>query len=133
MCKKTVTFAPKIIYFSMMNLSLLLVVLLTAIALVVAAMVIARLISPRSYNKQKAEAYECGIPTRGSSWMQFHTGYYLFAILFLLFDVETVLLFPWATSVRTMGVDGLLTVLFFLVILILGLAYAWKKGALEWK
>jgi NADH-quinone oxidoreductase subunit A len=116
-----------------MNLSLLLVVLLTAIALVVAAMVIARLISPRSYNKQKAEAYECGIPTRGHSWMQFHTGYYLFAILFLLFDVETVLLFPWAASVRAMGVDGLLTVLFFLVVLILGLAYAWKKGALEWK
>jgi NADH-quinone oxidoreductase subunit A len=133
MCKKTVTFAPKITYFSIMNLSLLLVVLLTAVALVVAAMVIARLISPRSYNKQKAEAYECGIPTRGHSWMQFHAGYYLFAILFLMFDVETVLLFPWATSVRAMGVDGLLTVLFFLVVLILGLAYAWKKGALEWK
>jgi NADH-quinone oxidoreductase subunit A len=116
-----------------MNLSLFLVVLLTGITLVVAAMVIARLISPRSYNKQKAEAYECGIPTRGRSWMQFHAGYYLFAILFLLFDVETVLLFPWAVSVREMGVDGLLTVLFFLVILILGLAYAWKKGALEWK
>ncbi|MDR1680226.1 MAG: NADH-quinone oxidoreductase subunit A [Prevotellaceae bacterium] len=114
------------------NLSLLLVVLLTAVALVVAAMVIARLISPRSYNSQKAEAYECGIPTRGRSWMQFHAGYYLFAILFLMFDVETVLLFPWAASVRTMGIDGLLTVLFFLLVLILGLAYAWKKGALEW-
>ncbi|MDR0667795.1 MAG: NADH-quinone oxidoreductase subunit A [Prevotellaceae bacterium] len=114
-------------------LSLFAVVLLTAIALVVAAIVIARLISPRSYNPSKAEAYECGIPTRGRSWMQFHAGYYLFAILFLLFDVETVLLFPWAASVRTMGVDGLLTVLFFLIVLIIGLAYAWKKGALEWK
>jgi NADH-quinone oxidoreductase subunit A len=116
-----------------MNLSLFLVVLLTAIALVVAAMLIARLISPRSYNKQKGEAYECGIPTRGSSWMQFHAGYYLFAILFLMFDVETVFLFPWAVSLRTMGVDGLLTVAFFFVVLVLGLAYAWKKGALEWK
>ena len=54
------------------------------------AMGIARLISPRSYNKQKGEAYECGIPTRGKSWMQFKVGYYLFAILFLMFDVETV-------------------------------------------
>ncbi|MDR3235503.1 MAG: NADH-quinone oxidoreductase subunit A [Prevotellaceae bacterium] len=116
-----------------MNLSLFLVVLLTAIALVVAAMLIARLISPRSYNKQKGEAYECGIPTRGSSWMQFRAGYYLFAILFLMFDVETVFLFPWAVSLRTMGVDGLLTVTFFFVVLVLGLAYAWKKGALEWK
>jgi NADH-quinone oxidoreductase subunit A len=116
-----------------MNLSLFLVVLLTAIALVVAAMVVARLISPRSFNKQKGEAYECGIPTRGSSWMQFHAGYYLFAILFLLFDIETVFLFPWAVSVREMGIDGLLTVIFFLVVLTLGLAFAWKKGALEWK
>jgi NADH-quinone oxidoreductase subunit A len=65
--------------------------------------------------------------------MPFRAGYYLFAILFLMFDVETVFLFPWAVAVREMGIDGLLTVIFFLVVLILGLAYAWKKGALEWK
>ena len=116
-----------------MNLTLFVVVLLTAVVLVVAALGIARWISPRVPNKQKGEAYECGIPTRGSSWMQFKVGYYLFAILFLMFDVETVLLFPWATSVRELGTDGLICVLFFIVILILGLAYAWKKGALEWK
>jgi len=116
-----------------MNLTLFVVVFLTSIVLVVAAMTLARRISPRSYNKQKGEAYECGIPTRGRSWMQFRAGYYLFAILFLLFDVETVFLFPWAVSVQNMGVDGLFTVLFFLVVLVLGLAYAWRKGALEWK
>lgn len=116
-----------------MNLTLLIVVILTAIALVGIARGVARIVSPRSYNRQKGEAYECGIPTRGRSWMQFKAGYYLFAILFLMFDVEAVFLFPWAVTVQDAGIDGLINILFFMVILILGLAYAWRKGALEWK
>jgi NADH-quinone oxidoreductase subunit A len=116
-----------------MYLTLLIVVILTAIALVAVALGIANVISPRSFNPQKGEAYECGIPTRGKSWMQFKVGYYLFAILFLMFDVETVFLFPWAAVVQDLGVYGLVSILFFLIILILGLAYAWRKGALEWK
>ena len=116
-----------------MYFTLLVVVILTAIALVAVALGIARAISPRSYNPQKGEAYECGIPTRGQSWMQIKVGYYLFAILFLMFDVETVFLFPWAAVVQDLGVYGLVSIFFFIVVLILGLAYAWKKGALEWK
>ena len=116
-----------------MYFTLLVVVILTAIALVAVALGIARAISPRSYNPQKGEAYECGIPTRGQSWMQFKVGYYLFAILFLMFDVETVFLFPWAAVVQDLGVYGLVSIFFFIVVLILGLAYAWKKGALQWK
>ena len=116
-----------------MYFTLLVVVILTAIALVAVALGIARAISPRSYNPQKGEAYECGIPTRGQSWMQFKVGYYLFAILFLMFDVETVFLFPWAAVVQDLGVYGLVSIFFLIVALILGLAYAWKKGALEWK
>ncbi len=116
-----------------MNLTLLIVVILTDIALVGIALGVARIVSPRSYNRQKGEAYECGIPTRGRSWMQFKAGYYLFAILFLMFDVEAVFLFPWAVTVQDAGIDGLINILFFMVILILGLAYAWRKGALEWK
>ena len=116
-----------------MNLTLLIVVILTAIALVGIALGVARIVSPRSYKRQKGEAYECGIPTRGRSWMQFKAGYYLFAILFLMFDVEAVFLFPWAVTVQDAGIDGLINILFFMVILILGLAYAWRKGALEWK
>ena len=116
-----------------MNLTLLIVVILTAIALVGIALGVARIVSPRSYNRQKGEAYECGIPTRGRSWMQFKAGYYLFAILFLMFDVEAVFLSPWAVTVQDAGIDGLINILFFMVILILGLAYAWRKGALEWK
>ncbi|MDY3267026.1 MAG: NADH-quinone oxidoreductase subunit A [Phocaeicola sp.] len=111
----------------------LIVVILTAVALVVAAMTIAKLIAPRSFNPQKGEPYECGIPTRGESWVQFRAGYYLFAILFLMFDIETVFLFPWAVVVAEVGVYALVSVGVFLLILVLGLAYAWRKGALEWK
>lgn len=111
----------------------LVVVVITAVALVVAAMTIANLIAPRSYNPQKGEPYECGIPTRGSSRVQFRVGYYLYAILFLMFDIETVFLFPWAVVVEEVGAYSLISAGFFLLVLILGLAYAWKKGALEWK
>ena len=86
-----------------------------------------------SFNPQKGEPYECGIPTRGQSWVQFKVGYYLFAILFLMFDIETVFLFPWAVVVNEVGTYALVCVAFFLLVLILGLAYAWRKGALEWK
>ena len=116
-----------------MSFTLLITAILTGIALVAAGMIVAKLISPRSFNAQKGEAYECGLPTRGRSQTQFKVGYYLFAILFLMFDIETVFLFPWAVVVGEVGIYGLVSVIFFLVVLILGLAYAWKKGALKWE
>ena len=112
---------------------LFITVLLTAVVLVGGAYVVAKLIGPRSYNKLKGELFECGIPTNGSSWLPMNVGYYLFAILFLMFDVETVFLYPWAVVVRTLGAGGLLTIGFFMLVLVFGLAYAWRKGALEWK
>lgn len=105
---------------------------LTGIGLVFAALLIAKLISPKSYSVKKAEPYECGIPTRGESMIQFKAGYYIFAILFLIFDVETVFLYPWAVVTRSLGLSGLLCIGIFMFILILGLAYAWRKGALKW-
>ena len=96
-----------------MNSALFVVVLITGLALVGAALLIAGLISPRSFNPQKGD--------------------YLVAILSLMFDVETVFLFPWAVILKDLGVAGLFNILFFMVILVLGLVYAWKKGALEWK
>lgn len=112
---------------------LALTALLTGVALVALAMWIAGLISPRSFNPQKGEAYECGIPTRGESMSQFHVGYYLFAILFLMFDVETVFLFPWAVIMKSLGTAGIISIAVFFSVLVLGLVYAWRKGALEWK
>ncbi|MCH5326326.1 MAG: NADH-quinone oxidoreductase subunit A [Duncaniella sp.] len=115
------------------NVTLAFVALLTGAALVAAALLIAKLISPSSYNPQKGEAYECGIPTRGESMARFKVGYYLFAILFLMFDIETVFLYPWAVRVRELGASGLTAIAIFFAIIVLGLVYAWRKGALEWK
>ena len=105
---------------------------ITGVFLVFAALLIARLISPRSFSVKKSEPYECGIPTRGQSMIQFKAGYYIFAILFLIFDVETVFLNPWAVVTRSMGPQSLAVIGVFLFILVLGLAYAWRKGALKW-
>jgi NADH-quinone oxidoreductase subunit A len=116
-----------------MYFTFLVTVFITALVLVAGAFVIAKLLGPRSYNPVKGEPFECGIPTRGSSWIPVHIGYYLFAILFLMFDVETVFLYPWAVVVRQAGPLALLTIGFFLLVLVFGLAYAWRKGALEWK
>lgn len=115
------------------NVTLAVVALLTGVALVAIALWLAGLISPRSFNPQKGEAYECGIPTRGESMAQFKVGYYLFAILFLMFDVETVFLYPWAVRVHELGTSGLTAITVFFGIIVLGLVYAWRKGALEWK
>ena len=116
-----------------MNYTLLITVFLTAVVLVLAAYVIAKLIGPRSYNPVKGEPFECGIPTHGSSWIPVSIGYYLFAILFLMFDIETVFLYPWAVVVQKYGAMAVVSIGFFLLVLVFGLAYAWRKGALEWK
>ena len=116
-----------------MDLTLFLVVILTAVFLVVAAWGLDYLLSPRTFNGQKEEAYEIRIQTRANSSMLIKVGYYLFAILFLIFDVEAMFMFPWAVIVREVGVACLFNILFFMLILVLVLAYSWKKGALEWK
>ena len=112
---------------------LLITVILTAAVLVVGAYVVAKLIGPRSYNPVKGQPFECVIPTRGTSWLPTHVGYYLFAILFLVFDIETVFLYPWAVVVKQFGAMALCSIGFFMLVLVFGLAYAWRKGALEWK
>ena len=116
-----------------MNFTLFVAAILTGLGFVFVVTILANLLAPRSYNEQKEEPFESGIPTRGKSWMQFQVGYYLYAILFLMFDVETMFLFPWAVVMKAMGPSGLVAVLFFLFILVLGLAYAWRKGALKWQ
>ena len=104
-----------------MLFTLFITVLITAVFLVVAAYVIAKLIGPRSYNAVKGQPFECGIPTHGSSWLP------------VMFDVETVFLYPWAVVVKLFGPLALATIGFFMLVLVFGLAYAWRKGALEWK
>lgn len=115
------------------NGALSITAVVTGLALVFAALLIAKLISPRSFTVRKSEAYECGIPTRGASMLQFKAGYYIFAILFLLFDVEIVFLYPWSVVMKGMGPQGILCIGIFMFVLVMGLAYAWRKGALKWE
>ena len=96
-------------------------------------MLVSHFLAPKSSNLNKGEAYECGIPTEGASWMQFKAGYYLFAILFLIFEIETVFVFLWALTMKGSGLVAFIEILIFFFILGAGLLYAWKKGALKWE
>jgi len=80
----------------------------------------------------KEQTYECGVETEGTAWVQFNFRYYYFALLFVIFDVEAVFLYPYAVSVERLAVAGFVEVLTFVVVLAIGLAYAWRKNALEW-
>ncbi len=103
-----------------------------AIALVGGTLSLSRLVRPRNPNREKLEAYESGVDPVGSSWSQSQIRYYLFALLFVMFDVEAVFLFPWALRLEAFGVFGLIEMAVFVVILLLGLLYAWRKGVLRW-
>ena len=90
-------------------------------------------LAPKRPNLIKQQTYECGIDTMGSSWIQFKVGYYLFAMLFLIFDVETIFIVPWAVVMKKVGIVAFVEILIFFLILGLGLLYAWKKKALQWE
>ncbi len=111
----------------------IIVFFLSGVVLVAGANALSNLISPKSDNLSKREPYESGMVTIGPTWVQFKVGYYLYAILFLLFDVEVAFLVPWAVVFKDMGFVALIEVLIFLLILGLGLVYAWKKEALRWE
>lgn len=115
-----------------MTSELLILFFIIGIVLVGGAVVFSTLAAPGSINPAKFEPYECGIPTEGPTWIQFNVGYYLFAIVYLIFDVETLFLFPWAVVMKQIGIQAFVEILIFLVILGLGLLYAWKKRALKW-
>ena len=110
----------------------IIVFLIAGIVLVAGANFLSNLISHKSDNPAKREPYESGMTTVGPTWVQFKVGYYLYAILFLIFDVEIAFLFPWAVVFKEVGFTALIEIVIFLFILGLGLAYAWKKGALKW-
>jgi NADH-quinone oxidoreductase subunit A len=106
--------------------------LLVAIGFAIVALLMAALVRPERYNKIKLEPYECGIATVGDARDRYSIRYYLVAMLFVVFDVETVFMFPWAVIMDKLALFGLIEMVVFLLILIVGYAYAWKQGALEW-
>ena len=111
----------------------LLTLFITAVILVGGAIAFSYYVGTGKTGRVKSEPYECGIPTKGPTWIPFDVGYYLFAIIYLIFDVETVFLFPWAVVMREIGLTAFVEVFIFLGILGLGLLYAWKKKALIWQ
>lgn len=103
-----------------------------AVALVTVLLGIGRAIRPSHPTPQKLMTYESGVDPVGSGWSQSQIRYYVFALLFVMFDVEAVFIFPWATRLESYGVFGLVEMLIFIFILLLGLIYAWRKGVLRW-
>jgi NADH-quinone oxidoreductase subunit A len=106
--------------------------LLVAIGFAVVALLAAWLVRPSRYNKVKLEPYECGIETQGDARDRYSVRYYIVAMLFVVFDVETIFMFPWAVIMDRLALFGLIEMVVFLFILIVGYVYAWKRGALEW-
>jgi NADH-quinone oxidoreductase subunit A len=115
-----------------MGISSLFVLMIAGISFAAGGISLARLFVKGSKNPQKGEPYECGVPTKGPTWSQMQVGYYLFALIFLIFDVELIFLYPWAVMVKKAGVTALVEIFVFLLILFLGFLYAHKKGALKW-
>jgi NADH:ubiquinone oxidoreductase subunit 3 (subunit A) len=108
------------------------VLILIAVLLPVAGLGIAWLIRPKKANPVKQSTYECGIETIGDAWVQFRAQYYIYALVFVVFDIEAVFLLPWAVAYNQLPLYALVEAIIFVVILVLALVYAWRKGALRW-
>lgn len=115
-----------------MDFAYVLVFMAFAVVMVLGGLGLSRLVAPHAPGGAKNDTYECGEKTIGTSWIQFNVGFYLFGLMFLVFDVEAAFLYPWAVVLREFGVTGLWEAGLFGIVLMVGLLYAWKKGALEW-
>lgn len=100
---------------------------------VVATLTASAFLAPSKPSEEKLTIYDCGVEPIGPPWVQFRIGYYVYALLFVIFDIETVFLYPWAVAFGRSGAFILVEMLVFVVILAAGLAYAWKEGALQWR
>ncbi len=111
----------------------ILVLIGIAFAFAIAVVILSRLIGPNKPNDIKLAPYECGMPLLSSAQDRFSIKFYIIAMLFILFDIEAVFLYPWAVMYKRLGVFGFVEMGVFIFILLVGFAYVWKKGALEWE
>ncbi len=109
-----------------------LVFLLVCALLAGTALIASGLLAPQKRQVLRTTTYESGMELQGGAWIQFNIRYYMFALVFVIFDVETVFLYPWAVAFHQLGVLAFVEAIIFVAILITGLVYAWRKGALEW-
>ncbi|MBI4381742.1 MAG: NADH-quinone oxidoreductase subunit A [candidate division NC10 bacterium] len=110
----------------------ILILVLLAAGFALATLFLSSALGPRRPSKDKLSTYECGIDPVGSARERFSVKFYLVAMLFIIFDIEIVFLYPWAVILNSLGLFGLVEMFFFLGILLIGLLYVWKKGGLEW-
>jgi len=106
--------------------------LIVALIFGVAPLTIAFVLRPKKPNPRKAETYECGLQPHGEAWVQFKAQYYIFALAFVVFDVEAVFLLPWALAYNQLGLYAVVEAIIFILILLGALVYVWRKNALEW-
>jgi NADH:ubiquinone oxidoreductase subunit 3 (subunit A) len=106
---------------------------LTAIGFGIAPLVLARLLAPKKPGQTKQAPYECGLESVGDPWLPFNVQYYIYALLFVIFDVEVIFIYPWALVWKGLGPAAFAEMVLFIAILTVGLVYAWKNGVLEWK
>ncbi len=109
------------------------VFLLIAISFPLLPILLAKIVAPKKPNPIKTATYECGVETKGDSWVQFKVQYYVYALIFVIFDIEVIFIYPWAVAFKQMGSLAFIEMAIFLAILASGLVYAWKKNVLEWK
>ncbi|AFN75609.1 NADH dehydrogenase subunit A [Melioribacter roseus P3M-2] len=110
----------------------ILIFILFAAIFVIITLFVAKIVRPNRPTFEKLKIYECGENPEGSPWVKFNIRFYVVALIFLIFDVEVVLLFPWALVYKDLGFYGFLVGIIFLLLLVLGMAYEWRKGDLEW-
>ena len=127
-----VNFPTKFLELMLTEFGKIFVFILTAALFVVVAIYVARLLRPKRPTFEKLTTYECGENPEGSPWVKFNIRFYVVALIFLIFDVEVVLLIPWALVYKQFGIVGYLIGAIFLILLAVGMAYEWKKGDLEW-
>ncbi len=108
------------------------VFVLLGIVLVAVPLLLQRILSPQNRSREKLTTYECGEDTEGSAWIQFNIRFYVIALIFIIFDVEVIFLFPWAVVYKELGLFAFVEMMIFLAILSVGLIYIWRKGDLEW-
>lgn len=111
----------------------ILVLICVAVAFAIGSVVLSGLIGMKKPSEVKLAPYECGMPLVGSARERFSVKFYIIAMLFILFDIEAVFLYPWAVMYKRLGVFGFVEMGVFIVILLVGFIYVWKKGALEWE
>jgi len=109
------------------------VFLAVAVAFPLLPLIIARIVAPRKPAQTKQDTYECGLASKGDAWVQFRVGYYIYALIYVIFAVETVFLYPWAVAFAGLSFGAFIAMMVFVFLLVEGLVYAWAKGALDWK